>query len=265
MLDPGYILMNKMLFEALKRGLKAKNITYGDLARRMKLSEPTIKRIFQEKDCKFGRLIEICEAAGIEIEHLIGSMNRAPDQGTKVTLDVQRRLAQNQSLFFVFILILEKFTPESIMRIHGLSEASMFLYLRDLEKLGLLQIGRGLNFRLLVEQPVQWDFDGPLHQTFIMMNRNFISWCIAHRGNDGHFISFSRPMRRQTADLLRQEAEELAERAKLLSHYDQQTTAEADLVGYKWAWGFGGSPFGEMMHVDPHPRERIASKLATAD
>lgn len=91
--------MNKLLFETLKRGLKAKNVTYGDLARRMKLSEPTIKRIFQEKDCKFGRLVDICNAAGIEIEHLIGSMNRAPEQGSKVTLDVQRKLAQNQSLF----------------------------------------------------------------------------------------------------------------------------------------------------------------------
>lgn len=248
--------MNKLLFDTLKRGLKAKNITYADLARRMKLSEPTIKRIFQEKDCKFGRLVEICEAAGIEIEHLIGSMNRAPDQGTKVTLDVQRRLAQNDSMFFVLILLIEKFTPASIMQIYALSEASMFLYLRDLEKLGVVELGRGMNCRLLIDTPVQWDFDGPLHETFIKMNRNFVSWCIAHRKDDGHFISFSRRMRPQTAELLRQEASELAERVKLLSHYDLQTTPDNELAGYKWAWGFGASPFGEMMQVEPHPREK---------
>ena len=40
--------MNGLIFEALKRTLKAKGVTYRELAERMGVSEPTVKRIFHE-------------------------------------------------------------------------------------------------------------------------------------------------------------------------------------------------------------------------
>jgi transcriptional regulator with XRE-family HTH domain len=48
--------MNSLIFEALKRTLKAKGVTYRELAERMGVSEPTVKRIFHERNCKLDRL-----------------------------------------------------------------------------------------------------------------------------------------------------------------------------------------------------------------
>ncbi|TIX35751.1 MAG: helix-turn-helix transcriptional regulator, partial [Mesorhizobium sp.] len=70
--------MNGLIFEALKRTLKAKGVTYRVLAERMGVSEPTVKRIFHERNCKLDRLMEICTAAGVELENVLGSMNRGP-------------------------------------------------------------------------------------------------------------------------------------------------------------------------------------------
>ncbi|MBW8907636.1 MAG: helix-turn-helix transcriptional regulator [Mesorhizobium sp.] len=216
--------MNGPIFEALKRTLKAKGLTYRMLAERMGVSEPTVKRIFHEQNCKLDRLMEICAAAEVELENVLGAMNRGPGPANRVGPEIEHRLAARPALLFIFVMLSEKFTPEGIMRSQGLSEASMFLYLRDLEELGLIALGRGLSARLLIETPIQWNFEGPLKPHFEMTNKNFIGWAIRHLDHEATFVSFSRRMRPQTAEMLKREAEELAERARLLAHHDQHTT-----------------------------------------
>ena len=247
--------MNGLIFEALKRTLKAKGVTYRVLAERMGVSEPTVKRIFHERNCKLDRLMEICSAAGVDLENVLGSMSRGPGPVNRVAPDIELKLAGRSALLFIFVMLSEKFTPEGIMRSHGLSEASMFLYLRDLEELGLMALGRGLTARLLVETPIQWNFEGPLRPLFEMTNKNFIGWAITHIEKEATFVSFSRRMRPETAEMVRREAEELAERARLLAHHDQHTTPEDQLIGYKWTFAFGATPFPAIMPVGPHARD----------
>ena len=254
--------MNLAIFEALKRTLRAKGITYRELARRLNTSEPTVKRIFHERNCKLDRLLEICEAAGVELENVLGSLNRGPGPASRIGPDVEQRLADQPSLLFIFIMLTEKFTPRAIMRSHGVSEASMFLYLRDLEALGLVAIGSGLSARVLVETPIQWDFSGPLRPLFESTNKKFVGWTIAHMQEGATFISFSRRMRPETAELLRREAADLADRSKLLAHHDQHTTPEDELVGYKWMFAFGATPFPVIMPIKPHPRDAGARQGA---
>ncbi|PBC07029.1 helix-turn-helix transcriptional regulator [Mesorhizobium sp. WSM3859] len=256
--------MNGPIFEALKRTLKAKGLTYRTLAERMGVSEPTVKRIFHERNCKLDRLMEICAAADVELENVLGAMNRGPGPANRVSPEIERRLAARPALLFVFIMLSEKFTPEGIMRSQGLSEASMFLYLRDLEELGLVTLGRGLSARLLVDTPIQWDFEGPLKPHFEMTNKNFVGWALGHMEHAATFISFSRRMRPQTAEMLRREADELAERARLLAHHDQHTTPEEQLTGYKWTFAFGATPFPAIMPIGPHPRDAGAQAAAPA-
>ena len=57
------------LIEVLKRELKSRDITYADVAKKLDLSEASIKRMFS-KDFMLSRLDEICEFAGIEFADL---------------------------------------------------------------------------------------------------------------------------------------------------------------------------------------------------
>jgi hypothetical protein len=88
-----------------------------------------------------------------------------------------------------------------------------------------------------------------------MTNKNFIGWAITHLEKEATFVSFSRRMRPETAQMVRREAEDLAERAKLLAHHDQHTTPEDGLTGYKWTFAFGATPFPAIMPIGPHPRD----------
>ena len=55
------------LVEALKRMLKAKGLTYADVASAIALSEASVKRMFARGDFPLQRLEEICHFARIDI------------------------------------------------------------------------------------------------------------------------------------------------------------------------------------------------------
>ena len=61
---------NRIIF-ALKRGLRARGITYAMLAKRINLSEPSVKRILSRGSLSLPRLERICEAAGLSMEELV--------------------------------------------------------------------------------------------------------------------------------------------------------------------------------------------------
>ena len=56
---------------ALKRALRSRGITYAMLAKRISLSEPSVKRILSRGSLSLPRLERICEATGISLEELM--------------------------------------------------------------------------------------------------------------------------------------------------------------------------------------------------
>ena len=53
---------------ALKRSLRSRGITYAMLAKRISLSEPSVKRILLRGSLSLPRLERICEATGISLK-----------------------------------------------------------------------------------------------------------------------------------------------------------------------------------------------------
>ena len=71
----------------------------------MGVSEPTVKRIFHERNCKLDRLMEICAAAGVELENVLGSMNRGPGPVNRIAPEIERKLAGRPALLFIFVML----------------------------------------------------------------------------------------------------------------------------------------------------------------
>ena len=55
----------------IKRTLKERDITYAQVARHMKLSLPSVKRLLSTGDLSLDRLDKICELLGMETTELI--------------------------------------------------------------------------------------------------------------------------------------------------------------------------------------------------
>jgi len=93
------------IFDALKCALKARGWTYSDLAAGLGLSEPTIKRLFADGDCKFGRLLEICDLLDVTLTDLTERAKRGTDVSLELSEVTEVELAENPWLFDLYVLL----------------------------------------------------------------------------------------------------------------------------------------------------------------
>jgi transcriptional regulator with XRE-family HTH domain len=248
--------MQAALFETLKHGLKQRGLTYAVLAQRLGLSEPTLKRLFAEQNCKLDRLLEICAAADIDFASVVSSASRPPPEPKYLPPEIEAALARDISLAMVLFFLTEGFTPETIAQTNGISQASCFLYLRDLERLGLVRLDRDTKVAFLVPLPIAYRRNGPMMPLIRRINQNFVGHVLKTADEGSMFESLSRRMRPATYALLRRETEALARRARELSHHDKMTTPDAELIGCKWTALMAEAPFKHILTVVQHPREK---------
>src|SRR6516162_6462572 len=91
------------LVQGVKARLRAQGITYRELAQRMRLSEPTIKRDLARGNFSLQRLDRICEVLGVGIEELLSPGGTA--LLTELTEQQEQALVSNPRLLVVTYLI----------------------------------------------------------------------------------------------------------------------------------------------------------------
>ena len=84
------------IIEALKRDLKRRGLTYRDLAKKVGLSEASVKRVFASKSFTLQRLESMCAAVGTSVSELVRSAGTAQDFGAySLTLEQEELLASD--------------------------------------------------------------------------------------------------------------------------------------------------------------------------
>jgi transcriptional regulator with XRE-family HTH domain len=151
------------MIEALKRVLKSKGVTYGDLARALKVSEPTVKRVFSERSFTLYRLEQICETVGISLGQLAKLADSSSSAEAVVLTEGQEKaLASDPRLFAFFHLLANGQSPEQIARGYRVSEPEKLKFLSRLSRLGLIELLPGKGVRLLFNRHFRWSASGPL-------------------------------------------------------------------------------------------------------
>jgi transcriptional regulator with XRE-family HTH domain len=222
------------LFASLKQVLKAQGIRYKDLAEKMNTSEPTIKRLFSEQDCKLSRLMEICEVIGISFTELVELVTNQPIIPSVLSLETEQNLASRPGLMSFFMLLVSEFDIESIIEHNLLSKHDGYLYLRELEKLELIRVRQDDSYYFLVNRPILWRLDGPLHSTLVSVNQNFIKESISQNKNDAYpFYSASRLLSPNSIKQLNQDVDNLYQSFQKQAVLDQMFYPRAELSPYK--------------------------------
>ena len=151
----------------LKRGLRARGITYAMLAKRISLSEPSVKRILSRGSLSLPRLERICEAAGISMEELVRPVSGAPaETSSTLTMPQESALASDPQLLGCFYLLTNGHTPREVAAELGADERLLRRWLVKLDNLGLVELRARLNARLRVRAPISWREDGPIRKTY---------------------------------------------------------------------------------------------------
>ncbi|TYC64152.1 helix-turn-helix transcriptional regulator [Rhodobacterales bacterium] len=248
----GIRIMRGDTFRILQGVLKARGMTYADLARRMDISEPTVKRIFAGHDCKMSRLLEICDILEVPLADVVHRAARTSAEASVLPVATEARLAADRSLFYLFILLREPIAQKEIERRFDLSEDDMFRMGRALEALGLAEVHPGNQIKILRKEPLRFRPDGPLIQLLKEINTRFLGQVIANpESNQSMFFTLSRRMLPDTGAFILREIETLKETIAELARQDQLVSREEDLTTFKLTGAFAPVSFPDILTIEP--------------
>ncbi len=155
-----------LLVDALKRELKARGITYAQLAEKIEMSEASLKRMFSQKNFTLQRLDEILQASGIDLRDLSLSSTDESRLISELTYKQEEEIVGNPRIFLIAASLLNLLTVEQIIKIYEITPVELTKYLIHLDKIGFLQLLPNNRVKLLVSRTFRWIPNGPIQQMF---------------------------------------------------------------------------------------------------
>lgn len=153
------------LVDTLKRLLKARGITYGELANRIDMSEASVKRMFSQKNFTLQRLDEILSASGIEFDEL-SAAQAAPSLISQLTLAQEREIIGDPRLLVVAVSAMNHIQFDDIVQFYDMSAVEVTKYLLRLDKIGFLELLPNNRVKLLIARTFGWIPHGPIQSYF---------------------------------------------------------------------------------------------------
>ncbi|HEX6266707.1 MAG TPA: helix-turn-helix transcriptional regulator [Burkholderiales bacterium] len=154
------------LVKALKEVLRARGVTYAKLAKRLGLSEASVKRVFANGSFTLRRLDQVCEALGMEITDLAKMVRYDAERSAQLTREQEQQLVSDTKLLLVAVHALNHWTLKEIVETYDLSVAQGVQLLTKLDRLGIIDLMPDNRIRLRVGRNFSWLPDGPIQQYF---------------------------------------------------------------------------------------------------
>lgn len=154
------------LVDSLKRELKARGITYADLAARIGMSEASIKRIFAQKNFTLQRLDEILQATAIEFRDIAQIAHDESRLMSELSHAQEKEIIGDAKLFVVAVSILNHLTVDQIVQTYRITEVEVVKHLVRLDKIGFIELLPNNRVKLLVSRTFRWIPNGPIQNHF---------------------------------------------------------------------------------------------------
>src|SRR5687767_7145148 len=136
-------MSSAFVFDGLKMHLKARGLTYVDVARALKISEATVKRIFATRNCTLNRLNAICELLQVDLAELARGMPRENRLINRLTPEQEEELMSDPALMLVAVSALNQMRIDEISATYKLDQAKCLALLLRLERIGILELHEG--------------------------------------------------------------------------------------------------------------------------
>jgi transcriptional regulator with XRE-family HTH domain len=124
----------------LKRALRARGLTYAQVAKHLQLSEASVKRLFAAGDLSLERLDLICELAGLELSELVEEMQRQATPINQLTLAQEQEVVADSKLFLMTWLVLNRWQLDDIVRVYDFTRREALRYLIKLDRLRIIEL-----------------------------------------------------------------------------------------------------------------------------
>lgn len=155
-----------VLIDTLKRELKARGITYAAVARALRMSEASVKRMFARREFTLSRLDAICDVAAMEFSELVRLSAPREAVISQLSHEQEKELVANPKLMLVALCTLNHWTYEQILERYALTPPECVKLLARLDRLKFIELLPGNRVRLLVSRAFSWLPDGPIQRLF---------------------------------------------------------------------------------------------------
>lgn len=152
------------LVAALKRALRARGISYSQVAAALHLSEATIKRQFSRGGFTLERFQTICALADTTFHGLVRSQAWQDEAVIHLTVEQEHQIALDRRLLLVAICALSNFSLEAITCRYQVTKAEAIKLLLRLDQLEFLELLPENHIRLRVSPAFEWLPTGPVRQ-----------------------------------------------------------------------------------------------------
>jgi transcriptional regulator with XRE-family HTH domain len=158
--------MTRAIVETLKKVLKARGMTYADLALALRVSTPTVKRLFSQRSFTLDRLEEILKVLELDFYELARLSHGRRSGPAELSAEQESALAKDARLFTVFWLLCNEWRFDEIVTEFRVGAAQITSYFARLERLRLIDWRPGNRARLRVPKRYVWRAGGPLRKAY---------------------------------------------------------------------------------------------------
>jgi transcriptional regulator with XRE-family HTH domain len=177
------------LISTLKKQLKSQGMTYRDVARALKLSEPSVKRMFASGRFTVERLVQISNLLGYTLAELSKEAQTGQTRLSTLTEKQEREVVSDPKLLMIAVCALNHWTPDEIVALYNLSIPECIKYLLQLDRLRIIDLLPGNRIRLNVARDFDWLPCGPIRQYFQSKGINdFLKSEFAHEDETLTFV-----------------------------------------------------------------------------
>jgi transcriptional regulator with XRE-family HTH domain len=154
------------LVTALKKELKAAQMTYADLADGLGMAESSVKRMLAKGDMALSKIDAICRVLKIDFAELARRVADAQPLLKELTQDQEKAVVADKKLLLCAICVLSQWTMEQVGKEYRLTEAECIKYFAQLDRIGIIEL-RPLNrYRLKLAKTFRWRPHGPVMHYF---------------------------------------------------------------------------------------------------
>jgi DNA-binding Xre family transcriptional regulator len=154
------------LVSAIKKELKAVQMTYADLAVTLDMAESSVKRMLVKGDMPLSRIDAICRALKMDFAELARRVADAQPLLSQLTEQQEKAVVADKKLLLAAICVLSQWTLEQMTSRYRLTEAECIRYLAQLDRIGIIELKPLNRYRLKLAKTFRWRPHGAVMNYF---------------------------------------------------------------------------------------------------
>lgn len=213
------------LIDTLKRVLRARGLTYRQLAVELEMSEASIKRLFSTRNVSVKRLERICELAGISLVELAKQTDARMRSVEALSEQQEREITADPGLLLVTFLVVNGWCFDEMLRHYTFSAPQLVRHLAKLDRIRLIELLPNNRFQPRISPHFAWRGNGPIQRFFTEnLQRDFLD--SRFMGEDEALLFPTAMLTVESRNQIRRRLEELAKEFHELNLKDRNQPLE---------------------------------------